>query len=86
MVGIQKMHIPREYKKPCLMPAPYFNGVAGKRTKKAIRDEGQSGREVKEKAGSARLRRKAHEERKRKRDEVDPEQPDFDDDEGGWLD
>ncbi|ODQ68721.1 hypothetical protein LIPSTDRAFT_76805 [Lipomyces starkeyi NRRL Y-11557] len=72
MVGIQKMHIPREYKKPCLMPAPYFNG--------------QSGREVKEKARSAPLRRKAHEERKRKRDEVDPEQPDFDDDEGGWLD
>ncbi|ODQ73291.1 hypothetical protein LIPSTDRAFT_71669 [Lipomyces starkeyi NRRL Y-11557] len=77
MVGIQKMHIPREYKIPCLMPAPYFNGVVGKRTKKAI---------LKEKAGSARLRRKAHEERKRQRDEVDPEQPDFDDDEGGWLD
>ncbi|KAK9350921.1 hypothetical protein V1523DRAFT_428546 [Lipomyces doorenjongii] len=58
------------------------------RTKKAIRDEARAVGKFRKRLDSAQLRRrKAYEERKRKRDEeVDSEQPDIDDDDGGWID
>ncbi|KAK9245495.1 hypothetical protein V1506DRAFT_506552 [Lipomyces tetrasporus] len=70
------------------MADPYFHGVMGKRTKKAIRDQAQAVAKLRKRLDAAQRKRlKAYEERKRKgQHEAESEQPDFGADDDGWID
>ncbi|KAK9369655.1 hypothetical protein V1509DRAFT_428284 [Lipomyces kononenkoae] len=82
------VRLPLAYKKnPRLMPDPHFYGVMRKPTKKGIRDHAQALAKFRKELDTAqRRRRKAYEERKRKRQlEAQSKEPNFAADDNGSI-